>query len=78
MDDDEKSDDGSEGAWRILKTHPMWQEPGRSAWAARAHRDLAEPFVFVYYRIRLDRVTGHEATPDARDAATDAVPPQGR
>ena len=60
-------DDERERAWRLLKANPMWAVPGCIAWAARAHRDLAEPFIPVYYRIRIDRVTGHEATRDARD-----------
>jgi nitroimidazol reductase NimA-like FMN-containing flavoprotein (pyridoxamine 5'-phosphate oxidase superfamily) len=73
-------DDERERAWQVFKTHPMWWEPGCTAWTARAHRDSAEPFIIVYYRIRIDRVTGHEATRDARDAISDAVPapPAGR
>jgi nitroimidazol reductase NimA-like FMN-containing flavoprotein (pyridoxamine 5'-phosphate oxidase superfamily) len=78
--DDERCDVERERAWQILKTHPMWMEPGWTAWAARAHYDSAEPFISVFYRIRIDRVTGHEATRDARDAISDAVPalPAGR
>ena len=78
--DDEGCDDERERAWQVLKTHPEWWEPGCTAWAARAHRDSAEPFIPVYYRIRIDRVTGHEATRDARDAISYAVPapPAGR
>lgn len=73
-------DDERERAWQVLKTHPSWWEPGCTAWAARVHRDAAEPFISVYYRIRIDGVTGHEATPDPRDATADAVPaaPAGR
>ena len=73
-------DDERLQAWQVLKTHPMWWEPGSTAWAARTHRDSAEPFISVYYRIRIDRVTGHDATRDARDAISCAVPvpPAGR
>ena len=72
--------DERERAWQVLKTHPMWWEPGCTAWAVRAHRDSAEPFIIVYYRIRIDRVTGHEATPDAKDTISSALPapPAGR
>jgi nitroimidazol reductase NimA-like FMN-containing flavoprotein (pyridoxamine 5'-phosphate oxidase superfamily) len=66
-------DDERQRAWQLLKTHPGWVEPGCTAWAARAHRDSAEPFISVYYRIRIDRVTGHEATRDARDAISYTV-----
>jgi uncharacterized protein len=51
-----------ERAWQVLKTHPMWEEPGCTAWAARNQRGSAEPLISVFYRIRIDHVTGHEAT----------------
>ena len=78
--DEEGCNDERERAWQVLKTLPVWWQPGSTAWAARAHRDSAEPFISVYYRIRIDRVTGHEATRDARDAISYAVPapPGGR
>ena len=68
------SADERQRAWQVLKTHPMWQEPGLTAWAARAHRDLAEPMIPIFYKIRIDHVTGHEATPDAKDPISNAVP----
>jgi len=73
---DEGQDGERERVWQVLKTHPMWSEPGFTAWTARAHHDSAEPFVSIYYRIRIDRVTGHEATrtPDARVANSYAMP----
>ena len=43
--DDEGCDDERERAWQVLKTHPVWWEPGCAASAARAHRDSAEPFI---------------------------------
>lgn len=72
--DGEGYDDEREWAWRVLSTHPGWGEPGLTAWAARDHRDLTAPFIPVYYRIRIDRVTGHEATRDAREAISYSVP----
>ena len=66
--DDKRCDDERKRAWQVLQTLPEWWQPGGAAWAARAHRDPTEPFISVYYRIRIDRVTGHEATPDPRDA----------
>lgn len=67
-------------ACQVLKTLPLWWQPGSIVWAARSHRDSAEPFIPVYYRIRIDRVTGHEAIRDPGDAITYAVPcpPAGR
>ena len=67
-------DDERELAWQVLQTLPVWWQPGSTAWAARAHRDSAEPYIPVYYRIRIDHVTGHEATRDARDAVSYAAP----
>jgi nitroimidazol reductase NimA-like FMN-containing flavoprotein (pyridoxamine 5'-phosphate oxidase superfamily) len=74
------ADDERFRAWQVLKTHPVWGEPGCAAWAARAHRDSGEPFKSVFYRVRIDRVTGREATRDARNAISYAVPtpPTGR
>lgn len=78
--EDEGCVDKWELAWQVLKSMPMWWEPGSTAGAARAHRDSAGRFIRVYYRIRIDRVTGHEATRDARDANVYAAPtpPAGR
>jgi nitroimidazol reductase NimA-like FMN-containing flavoprotein (pyridoxamine 5'-phosphate oxidase superfamily) len=78
--DDEVWDNERFQAWQVLKALPMWWQPGSTVWAARAHRDSAEPFIPVYYRIRIDHVTGHEATRDASNGASYGVPvhPAGR
>jgi len=78
--DDMGRDNERERAWRVLKTDPVWSEPCFAAWKARAQRDSAEPFIPVYYRIRIDRVTGQKATWDTRDVASYAAPapPAGR
>ena len=71
--------DERERAWQLLKTiHPVWWEPACTAWAARVHRDPSEPIVPVYFRIRLDHLTGHQATPDAGDASFHAAPTTSR
>jgi nitroimidazol reductase NimA-like FMN-containing flavoprotein (pyridoxamine 5'-phosphate oxidase superfamily) len=72
--DDEECDAERELAYQVLKTQPMWWQTSWAAFSARADRDPAEPYLPVYYRIRIDRVTGHEATRDARDAISYAVP----
>lgn len=61
-------------AWQILKTRPVWWQPASKAWEVRAHGNRAEPFIPVYYRIRIDRITGREATRDGEDAISHAVP----
>jgi uncharacterized protein len=67
-------DEEREQAWSVLKSDPIWSEPGCSAWAARAHRNAAESLTPIYYRIWMDRVTGHEATRGAMDANSYAAP----
>jgi uncharacterized protein len=66
--DDEECNDYRERAWQVLKTDPSWWEPGSASWAARAHHNSAEPYRIIYYRVRIDKVTGHEATRDTKDA----------
>jgi len=65
--------DERERACQALQTHPMWWEPGNTAWTARAHRDPAEAYIPVYYRILIDHVTGRKATPDVSNAISSAV-----
>lgn len=45
----------------LLQAHPMWLEP---AAASRAHCNLAEPFIPIFYKVRIDQVTGRQATQD--------------
>ena len=51
-------------ATELLRAHATWWQPGGAVYASRAHRDSAEPFQALYYRIRIERLTGHRATPD--------------
>ena len=61
-------DDERSRAFHLLEAQLMWWEPGSSTWAARVHHDSAESYIPVYYKISIDRVTGHESSRDARDA----------
>jgi nitroimidazol reductase NimA-like FMN-containing flavoprotein (pyridoxamine 5'-phosphate oxidase superfamily) len=70
----QECDDEGKRAWQILKTHPMWEEPGWTAWAARSQRDSAEPLIPIFYRIRIDAINGHEATRDAAVTTAPVVP----
>ncbi len=62
-------------AHQVLQAKGMWWEPASAASAARKHRDPSEPFMSVYYKVRIDQVTGHRATRDAHDASPGSVPP---
>jgi len=74
--DDKRCHDERERAWQVININPVWGEPDGIARATRAHRGAAEPFHSVFYKIRIDSVTGYEATRDARDAMP--APPAGR
>ena len=63
------ADDERSRAFQILETQVKWWEPGSSTWAARVHRDPAESYIPVYYKIWIDRVTGHESARESRSLA---------
>lgn len=67
-------------AYQLLQTQALWWEPASTARAALAHRDSAVPFVPIFYKISIDCVTGHEATPDtcAADSSVNRMPPVRR
>ena len=48
----------------LIQAHPVWMEPAAAAAASRAHRDPAEPFIPIFYKILINQVTGHQATRD--------------
>jgi uncharacterized protein len=51
-------------AQELLQQHTTWWQPGAAAYAASDHRDRSHSFRALYYRIRIDQVTGHHATSD--------------
>lgn len=48
-------------AHRLLQAQGTWWEPATTARAASAHRDTAEAFIPIFYKVRIDQVTGHAA-----------------
>lgn len=48
-------------AYKILRQRVMWWEP---ASVASPHHSAADSLVPVFYRIHIDKVTGHHPTPD--------------
>ena len=58
-------------AYELLRRHAMWWQPGS---VSNLHRDPAQPLVPIYYRIRIERVTGHRATPEADETPASAAP----
>jgi nitroimidazol reductase NimA-like FMN-containing flavoprotein (pyridoxamine 5'-phosphate oxidase superfamily) len=58
-------------AHEVLQQRAMWWEP---ASAASPHHSAADSLAPVFYRIRIDQVTGHQAMPDPVDSATLPAP----
>jgi uncharacterized protein len=48
-------------AHELLEKHPMWWEP---AYLGAAHRSVPHSDEPIFYRIKIDRMTGRRATPD--------------
>jgi uncharacterized protein len=67
-------DDERMEAYRLLQTRIGWWQPGYAAWQARSHTDPKEQYVPIFYKIRIDQVSGHEATKDVRERISDTPP----
>jgi len=64
----EDRNDERERAWQVLKDNPNWWATGWAAWVARHQHNSAETYKIIYYKILIDRITGHEATRDVKKA----------
>lgn len=60
-------------AYELLREQTSWWQPAWAAYAASDHRDRSQPFKPLYYRIRIDRITGHRAAPDTAEQVGSAV-----
>ncbi len=58
----DQSDDERQRAWNLLQVHPEWWEPCCAAWVARVNRHVNETYTPIYYKIHIDKITGHRAT----------------
>lgn len=59
-------------AHELLQKRAMWWEP---AVVSIEHREFAKSFSPIFYRIHIDRMTGHRASPDR--AKDDSASPAG-
>src|SRR5271157_1584272 len=59
-------------AHELLAQYAMWWQPG---YVASAAHDAADLLIPIFYRIHIDRVTGHRAVPNSVEAATLPGPP---
>lgn len=58
-------------AHRVLQTHAMWWEP---AYMSQEHRDQPHSLTPVFYRIHIEKMTGHRATSENGQAKRAAIP----
>ena len=67
-------------AYRLLQAKIGWWQPGYAAWKARARPDPKESYAPIFYKIRIDQVTGHEATREVVATISDhvTIAPRGR
>jgi nitroimidazol reductase NimA-like FMN-containing flavoprotein (pyridoxamine 5'-phosphate oxidase superfamily) len=73
------SQEGKEGgnwerqhAFELLQQYAEWWEPGI---ASSIHRHTVEPWVPIFYRIRIDRVSGRRVTPSPSGESRSRTPP---
>lgn len=50
----------------FLQKRAMWWEP---AYISQKHRDQPHSLLPIFYRIHIEKITGHRATPDAESCA---------
>ena len=55
-------------AYSLISERVMWWEP---AAISAAHRDTPHSVIPILYRIRIERMSGHRATPDPSDTITE-------
>jgi uncharacterized protein len=68
--DDEELGRGIQRANDLLREHSAtWWQPGSAAFACRTHCDPTRSWTPIYYRIRIDRISGRRADPQTPGAA---------
>jgi hypothetical protein len=65
-------------AWELLQQDPTWWMTGWAAYVGRDNPDATQPYSPLYYRIRIDQITGRRAVPDAADAPASIASAQDR
>jgi len=70
LPDTPKYDAARKRALAFLQKRAMWWEP---AYISQEHRDQPHSLTPVFYRIRIDKMTGHRATLDASEAVARTV-----
>jgi nitroimidazol reductase NimA-like FMN-containing flavoprotein (pyridoxamine 5'-phosphate oxidase superfamily) len=55
-------------AHELLQKRPMWWEP---AYISQQHRDQPHSLAPIFYRIHIEKMTGHRATPEDQATLSD-------
>ena len=58
-------------AYAFLQKRALWWEP---AYISQAHRDQPHSLIPIFYRIHIDRMTGHQATADVSETVITVQP----
>lgn len=61
-------------AYQLLQTRTSWWQPGWAAWEGRPQAVRAKPYEPIYYKIRIDQISGHEAVRDICETNSCPVP----
>jgi len=59
-------------AHELLQRRAMWWEP---AYVASEDRDIPHSLTPIFYRVHIDRITGHRATPEVDQTIPEALEP---
>lgn len=60
-------------AYNVLRAQAEWWQPGSTA---HVHPATAGRLAFMYYRVSIDRITGHRAIPDAQAVIPPSAKPE--
>jgi hypothetical protein len=60
-------------AYNVLRAQAEWWQPGSTA---HVHPATSGRLAFMYYRVSIDRITGHQAIPDPQAVIPAAAPPE--
>lgn len=62
-------------AHQVLQAKGLWWEPGSSVWAERKNRGSSDPFNPIYYKVRIEKLTGHKSVRETQDEITSNLQP---
>ena len=67
LPDKPEHEEARKQAYAFLQKRAMWWEP---AYISQEHQDNPHSLIPIFFRIRIENMTGHHAIPDASEAAS--------